>query len=115
MEQEATGRLATARLAMPNDVDDGVAREADALEIFGALSAPMATIGHLVALKRLARDDYSRSQDHADLRSIWCASRARPLSTTRDARSPSSRTAASIAGGAWPTSSAWLAEGLGRP
>lgn len=40
---------------------------ADRLEILPGLSVPVASTGHLVALKLLARDDETRPQDHADL------------------------------------------------
>jgi hypothetical protein len=82
VEQEATGRLATARLAMPHEADQGIvldlllassgiepelAAAATALEVVAGLSVPVATIGHLIALKLLARDERSRPQDDMDL------------------------------------------------
>jgi len=80
VEQEATRRLATARLAPPEEagvvldalfassgIEPEIAREADALEILPGLRVPVATTGHLIALKILARDDRTRPQDRADL------------------------------------------------
>lgn len=80
VEQEATHRLATARLAPPEEtgvvldalfassgIEPEIAREADALEILPGLRVPVATTGHLIALKILARDDRTRPQDRVDL------------------------------------------------
>jgi predicted nucleotidyltransferase len=85
VEQEAVGRLATARLASPDRVASGtvvdllfassgiereVAASAERLEILPGLSMRVATLGHLVALKVLARDDRRRPQDADDLRAL---------------------------------------------
>jgi hypothetical protein len=51
-------------------IEPEVARAAESLEILAGLSLPVATIGHLVALKVLARDDETRPQDLADLRAL---------------------------------------------
>jgi predicted nucleotidyltransferase len=82
VEQEALGRLATARLIPAHDDESGVVldvllassgieseiiAEADTLEILPSLRIPVATIGHLIALKLLARDDRTRPQDLSDL------------------------------------------------
>jgi hypothetical protein len=80
VEPEATHRLATARLAPPEEtgvvldalfassgIEPEIAREADALEILPGLRVPVATTGHLIALKILARDDRTRPQDLVDL------------------------------------------------
>ena len=100
LEQEAAARLATARLAMPSDADDGVvldvllassgiereiASAATALQIVGGLSVPVATIGHLIALKLLSRDDRTRPQDHADLLQLIGAARPNDVEEARDA------------------------------
>jgi len=82
VEQEAAARLATARL-LPTEEDEtgividalfassGIEREivsaAETLEVLPGLRIPVATIGHLIALKVLARDDRARPMDHADL------------------------------------------------
>lgn len=62
VEQEATRRLATARLAPPEEA--GV--------VLDALFA-VATTGHLIALKTLARDDRTRPQDRMDLVALAAA------------------------------------------
>jgi predicted nucleotidyltransferase len=82
VEQESTGRIATVRLDAPLPDDDGVVvdllfassgveeeivQSADVLELFQGLDAPVATVGALIALKLLARDDTTRPQDHVDL------------------------------------------------
>lgn len=82
IEQEATGRLATARLtAHGNDPDDvtvdlifataGIEREiveqATDLEVWPGTLARVARIGHLIALKLLSRDMKRRPQDQVDL------------------------------------------------
>ena len=82
LEQEATQRLATVRVVMPGETATGVVadllfassgiepeivQEADLLEIMPGLHVPVATVGHLIALKVLARDDRTRPQDRADL------------------------------------------------
>ncbi|MGH3940194.1 MAG: nucleotidyl transferase AbiEii/AbiGii toxin family protein [Pseudonocardiaceae bacterium] len=85
VEQDAVGRLATVRLISPGTggigvvvdlifatagIEAEVVAHADVLEILPAVSMPVATAGHLVALKLLARDDETRPQDAADLRAL---------------------------------------------
>lgn len=84
VEQEATGRLATIRL-LPRDPADplvtdllfassGIEEEivvaADDIVVFAGLSVPVATVGHLIAMKLLARDDRRRPADADDLRAL---------------------------------------------
>lgn len=84
VEQEATGRLATIRL-LPRDLGDqlvtdllfassGIEGEvvaaADDIEVFAGLTVPVAGVGHLVAMKLLARDDRRRPADADDLRAL---------------------------------------------
>jgi len=82
VEQEAAGRLATARLA-PKGADEAgsvldilfassgieheIAESAETLEILPGLRVPVASVGHLLALKLLSRDDRTRPQDQMDL------------------------------------------------
>ncbi|MGQ0778364.1 MAG: nucleotidyl transferase AbiEii/AbiGii toxin family protein [Pseudonocardiales bacterium] len=81
VEQDAVGRLATVRLISPDadgvgvvvdlifataGIEPEIVTDADVLEILPAVSMPVATAGHLVALK--LRDDETRPQDAADLR-----------------------------------------------
>jgi hypothetical protein len=85
VEQEATGRLATVRLAPPGEADDAVVTDllfassgieaeivvaAEPLEVFPGIVAPVARSGHLLALKVLARDDLNRPQDLVDARAL---------------------------------------------
>lgn len=82
MEQEVAARLATARLLPADEDESGVVLDAlfassgiepevvsagDTLELLPDLRIPVATIGHLIALKVLARDDRMRPQDRVDL------------------------------------------------
>ena len=82
VEQEAAGRLATARLIPPGEDEAGVvldvlfassgiepeiADAAEVLEILPGLRVPVASAGHLLALKLLSRDDGTRPQDRIDL------------------------------------------------
>ncbi len=82
VEQEAVGRLATVRLSpvagdvvvdvlfARSGIEPEIVRSAEAIEILPGLVVPVARTGHLIALKLLARDDESRPQDLADLRSL---------------------------------------------
>jgi hypothetical protein len=82
VEQETTGRIATVRLAAEGGREDGVVLDllfassgvepevveaAEDMEVFEGVSAPVATIAALIALKVLARDDTDRPQDRVDL------------------------------------------------
>jgi predicted nucleotidyltransferase len=82
VEQETAGRLATARLMPPGDdaagivldilfassgIEAEVASMADTMEILPGLRVPVATVGHLLALKLLSRDQRTRPQDQLDL------------------------------------------------
>jgi predicted nucleotidyltransferase len=83
VEHEAAGRLATARLShaegaallvdilfASSGIEPEVVDRADRLEILPGLTANVATIGHLLALKVLARDDRTRPQDWDDIRAL---------------------------------------------
>lgn len=100
IDQDATGRLATVRLGCPVANDDDVvvdvlfassgiepeiARSAEPLEIVPGLTLPVATIGHLIALKLLARDDETRPQDVADLRALRIVATAADMAAAREA------------------------------
>ena len=82
VEQEATGRLATARLLPRGEDETGVvldalfassgiepevADQAEVLELLTDLHVPVATLAHLIALKILAMDDRTRPHDRVDL------------------------------------------------
>ncbi|MFN8621507.1 MAG: nucleotidyl transferase AbiEii/AbiGii toxin family protein [Chloroflexota bacterium] len=83
-EQQVAARLATARLVRGSGDAEGildllfassgieaeVAASAERIELFEGVRAPVATVGALIALKLLARDDRERPQDVADLRAL---------------------------------------------
>ena len=85
VEQEATGRFATARLLPPggdprgvvvdllfasSGVEGEIVTAAQRLEVLPGLVLPVAGSGDLMALKLLARDDATRPQDGADLAAL---------------------------------------------
>ncbi len=83
IEQVATGRLATARLrhhdagSLVTDVlfaSSGVEPElvqaATRVEVLPGVVLPVATVGYLIALKLLSRDDRQRPNDADDLASL---------------------------------------------
>ena len=85
VEQEATGRFATARLLPPggdprgvvvdllfasSGVEQEIVATAQTLEVLPDLVLPVAGSGELMALKLLARDDATRPQDGADLAAL---------------------------------------------
>lgn len=84
LEQQATGRLATARLAPPGALDSvvidllfastgiesSVVSRSELLEVFPNIQLPVASLGDLIAMKILARDDQNRPQDRMDLRAL---------------------------------------------
>jgi hypothetical protein len=91
VEQEAVARLATVRLALPESSAEGVVvdllfassgieqelvADAEPIEIAPGLAVPVPRVGHLLALKVLARDDATRPQDLADIRALLAAADA---------------------------------------
>ena len=100
IEHEETGRLATVRLGCPlgssdnvvvdllfasSGIEPEIARAAEITEIVPGLSLPLATTGHLIALKLLARDDQTRPQDSADLRALRAVATPADLRAAREA------------------------------
>jgi len=98
VEQQATGRLATARLLPPGSNQRGVlvdllfassgieaeiADAAQVLAITATLSLPVARIGHLIATKVLAREDRSRPQDLDDIHALLAESDSEDVSEAR--------------------------------
>jgi hypothetical protein len=101
VEQDETGRLATVRLACPvgdenivvdllfasSGIESEITQAAEMTEIVPGLSLPIATTGHLIALKLLARDDQTRPQDWMDLRALMnvatTSDRAQALESVR--------------------------------
>lgn len=93
VEQETTGRFATARLLPPggdpggvivdllfasSGIEPEVVATAEPLEVLPGLTVPVAGLPELIALKLLARDDVARPQDAGDLVALA------PLATARD-------------------------------
>lgn len=87
LEQQATHRLATVRLSPPGESVEGIVVDllfassgietdictsAEVLEIAPGLRVPVATTGHLIAMKLLSRDD-DRPQDDIDLKYLLAA------------------------------------------
>lgn len=82
VEQDAVGRLATVRLALgggddvvdllfaSSGIEPEIAAGAERIEALPGLVLPVATIGHLIALKILSSDAQSRPQDALDLRAL---------------------------------------------
>lgn len=86
VEQEATRRLATARLRSPQSapfdglvldllfassgIEPEICAEAEPMEVFPEMVLPVATFHHLIILKVLSRDDRTRPQDVIDLRQL---------------------------------------------
>ncbi|OGV65797.1 MAG: hypothetical protein A2498_10285 [Lentisphaerae bacterium RIFOXYC12_FULL_60_16] len=85
VEQEATHRLATVRMAPFGEKPQGmmldllfassgieaeICAEAEPLHVFQQIVVPVARVHHLIVLKLLARDDRTRPQDAADLRQL---------------------------------------------
>jgi hypothetical protein len=85
IEQTLMGRLATARLLPPDEIGRGalvdllfassgieaeIAAAAERRRVLPNLTIPVATVGHLIALKVLAHDARRRPQDHDDIRAL---------------------------------------------
>lgn len=99
VEQEAVGRLATVRLTRSpapqapvvdllfasSGIESEVVAAAEPIEILPYLTIPVATTGHLIALKVLSRDDARRPQDLVDLRTLLETASAVDLDVARHA------------------------------
>lgn len=83
VEQVKTGRLATVRLKPPSraalvidllfascGIEPEIVAAARPTEILPGLRTPVARVGHLIAMKLLARDDRERPQDLDDIRAL---------------------------------------------
>ena len=51
-------------------IEPEIAAEAEPLQVADGLAVPVARLGHLLAMKILARDDERRPQDLLDIRNI---------------------------------------------
>ena len=100
LEHEPSGRIATVRLSAAtgpeqhilidllfasSGIEPGIATQAESLEILEDLRVPVATVGHLLALKVLARDDRHRPQDADDIRALLREADQRELERARSA------------------------------
>lgn len=93
LEQDATARLATVRLSRPEEpdvpvidllfassgIEPEIVAESETMTVISGLRMRVATTGHLIALKVLARDDVRRPQDIVDLRALVKAASADEL------------------------------------
>lgn len=84
IEQEAVGRLATARLVLSSEprvpvvdllfassgIESEIVTSAEPVDLLPQLRMGVARTGHLIALKVLSRDDVRRPQDLVDLRAL---------------------------------------------
>jgi predicted nucleotidyltransferase len=66
-------------------IEPEIARTSESVEITPGLSVPVAAVGHLIALKILARDDLGRPQDAADLRALRSVARPEDLVLAEEA------------------------------
>jgi hypothetical protein len=100
LEQTAAGRLSTVRFRPPGEKEGGalvdllfassgiepeITQAAEALEILPGLIVPVASIGHLLALKSLARDDRERPQDLDDIKALLLEAGPQDLDDARSA------------------------------
>lgn len=96
IEQDAVGRLATARmrpsttdgsvvdlLFASSGIEPDIVAAAEVLEVLTGVAVPVAQTGHLIALKVLARDDVGRPQDLLDLRALVAVADGRQLELAR--------------------------------
>ncbi len=81
VEQEATGRMSTVRLETTGSVitdllfassgiEQDVVERATLISVIPGLILPVASVGDLIAMKLLARDDRQRPNDADDLRAL---------------------------------------------
>ena len=99
IEQDAAGRLATVRLAPAGEaplgtvvdllfassgIEPEIVAAAEPIEVVPAFLAPVAQLGHLIALKVLARDDRTRPQDRVDLAALLSRADDAALSEARE-------------------------------
>lgn len=100
IEHAVAGRLAAVRLALAGEDEGGavvdllfassgieseVVAAADAIEAVPGFVVPVASLGHLIALKVLARDDRTRPQDRVDLAALLTRADAAALNEARTA------------------------------
>lgn len=97
LEQVERGRMETVRLrrrrAGPivdllfasTGIEPEIVAAADAIEVAGGLVAPVAQVGHLIAMKLLSRDDKHRPRDREDLVQLVAVTTAAEWSRAHEA------------------------------
>jgi hypothetical protein len=100
LEHKEAKRLATVRFESIHEDEIGIAidllfassgveaeiiQAAEILEVFPGLFVPVASLGHLLALKALARDDRHRPQDLDDIRSLLRESEPKDVEDAKEA------------------------------
>lgn len=97
VQEHERGRLATVRLTNPESpivtdllfassgIEPEVVAGAEVLEVLPGFEIPVASIGHLMALKLLARDDRVRPADADDLRALGALAEATDWDVARSA------------------------------
>lgn len=98
IEQDAVRRLATVRLSLAghdargtvvdllfasSGIEPELVAAADAIEAVPGFGVPVARLGHLIALKVLARDDRTRPHDRVDLAALLSRADATALGEAR--------------------------------
>lgn len=66
-------------------IEPEVASEAESIEVLPGLVAPVARLGHLVAMKILSRDDRTRPRDAEDVRGLFAEASDEDLDLARSA------------------------------
>jgi ActR/RegA family two-component response regulator len=97
VEHTARERLATVRLRPPiegaaivdllfasSGLEPEIVAAATVLELVPGVRVPVATVGHLLAMKVLARDDRNRPQDWDDIRALLVEASASDIEVARD-------------------------------
>ena len=100
IEQTETGRLASLRLWPPGErrrvvmidllfassgIEPEIVTAAEPLEIVPGTTCPVATVGYLLAMKVLSRDDRHRPQDRVDLGALLGVATPKDLEQAREA------------------------------
>jgi predicted nucleotidyltransferase len=97
LEQDETGRMSTVRMISPlpgrvlvdllfasSGLEREVVEQATEVKVASGLTIPMATVGHLIAMKLLSRSD-RRPQDMSDLMALLGVATARDLEDAKKA------------------------------
>jgi predicted nucleotidyltransferase len=97
LEHVAIARMSTVRLVRSpsktlvdllfasSGIEPEIVASADLLKVTGKLVLPVASTGHLIALKLLSRDDVRRPDDRSDLRALAASATAADLEVARSA------------------------------